>query len=147
MIWRKLVIIVVFLVVISGVFMFFSYDNRKMEVELGGKTFSVKIADTNITRERGLSGHSSLLDNQGMIFVFDKPDTYGFWMKNMFFPIDIIWISQDLKINHIQMSVSPETYPKIFYPEEKSLYVLEISAGQSQVLNLKIGDSIRFVKN
>ena len=113
---------------------------------MGGKEFSVEIADTDFLRERGLSGHRPLLDNQGMLFIFPKSDFYGFWMKDMLFPIDIIWIDENFKINHIEMSLTPDTYPKVFHPESKSLYVLEISSGQSKSLDLKVGDSVKLLK-
>src|SRR3989338_5744277 len=79
----------------------------RSELILNGKVFLVEIVDTFILREKGLSGHKPILDNEGMFFVFDKPDNYGFWMKDMQFPIDIIWLNKDLKIIYIEKSVSP----------------------------------------
>jgi uncharacterized protein len=65
--------------------------------------------------------------------VFDREGYQGFWMKEMNFPIDIVWLNKDKKIVHIEHNVSPDTYPKIFNPNnefnnEKSLYVLETNA-------------------
>ena len=144
---RKNIFPLLLLLIFFGLAVLFAGHPRKMEVMLGGKTFSVEIADNNISRTRGLSGHAPLSAYGGMIFIFQKADTYGFWMKDMLFPLDIIWIDSNFKINHIESSLSPQTYPKVFYPEGKSLYVLEVSAGQANSLNLEVGDSVKFGKN
>ena len=125
----------------------FSPTSDRSKVYVGGKYFSVEVADTDASRARGLSGHDPLGSSEGMFFIFEKLDKHEFWMKNMTFPIDIIWIDTDFKITHIEKSVSPDTYPKTFYPNTPSLYVLEISAGQSEQLGLKISDTLVFAKS
>lgn len=121
-------------------------DYGSMKVILSGKDFSVKVADTKEERSKGLSGSSPLNDSEGMLFVFDDTGSHGFWMRDMSYSIDIIWISKDLKITHIEKSLSPETFPKVYYPEKPSLYVLEISSGQAEYLKLNIGDGVIFSK-
>jgi uncharacterized protein len=116
-------------------------------VELNGKIFHVEVADTKALTERGLSGKKFILNNQGMFFVFQKPDTYGFWMKDMHFPIDILWLDADYKIVHIEKYVHQGTYPKIFTPTVPALYVLEILEGQADAVKAKIGDTVKFEKN
>ncbi len=128
------------------VFLFFHKSEKIISVEMGGKAFSVEVVQTDTELERGLSGHALLRDNQGMFFIFPKPDKYGFWMKDMLFPIDIIWIDSNFKIVHMENSVLPETYPKVFYPENPSLYVLEVSSGQAEILGLEVGDAVKFIK-
>lgn len=128
---------------------FFSFYDKKVEnyyVILGVREFSVEIADSDSTRERGLSGHRPLLNNEGMLFIFEKEGSYPFWMKEMLFPIDILWIDKNFKVNHIESSVLPETYPKVFSGKDSTLYVLEIMAGESDELKIKTGDEIKFVK-
>jgi uncharacterized membrane protein (UPF0127 family) len=127
--------------------MIFSFYNYKSIVKLGGKIFVVEVVDSKALLEKGLSGHVPLLEGEGMFFVFQKPDNYGFWMKDMSFPIDIIWFDQNMKITHFESNVEPKTYPKIFYPNHLSEYVLELSAGEASGLNLKVGDSAEFLKN
>jgi len=114
---------------------------------------SVRIADLNIEtdiantpelRTLGLSGRERLENDSGMLFVFEKPDFYGFWMKDMNFPIDIIWISENLNVVYIEKDVQPETFPKVFKPEGLSLYVLEINAGLSDLNNIKISSKVFF---
>src|SRR3989338_8221873 len=81
-----------------------------------------------------------------MLFIFDKPDNYGFWMKDMRFPIDIIWLDQNFKVVHVEKSVATSTYPKVFYPSGPATYVLEVNSGISDSINLQIGDEAKFLK-
>lgn len=121
--------------------------NRKIStVSIDNHIISVNVANTQSQREQGLSGRQALGADSGMLFVFDTPGIYGFWMKDMNFPIDILWLDQDYKIVYIEKSVSPSTYPKVFYPDSLSRYVLEIPSGQSKLLNIKIGDIVKFVR-
>ena len=109
---KKIIIFLILLIFISIWFVLFAkkHENR---VILGNKTFFMEIANTDASRERGLSSHTALLDNQGMLFIFDKPGNYGFWMKDMIFPIDILWIDANFKIIDIESAVATSTYPKI----------------------------------
>jgi uncharacterized membrane protein (UPF0127 family) len=137
-------VLVIFLVVFDAVF----HNNpSKMDVVLGGKTFVMDIADTPAEQEQGLSGRLSLAPDTGMIFIFDTPDNYGFWMQKMNFPLDIIWISSDYRIVHIEKNLSPETYPTVYYPNAPSKYVLEISGGLADENDIKIGDLIKISAN
>jgi uncharacterized membrane protein (UPF0127 family) len=143
---KSITILITLLLVIGLLFVFYSALTHHSEVILGGKTFIVDVANTKYSLEKGLSGREPLSDDQGMLFIFPTEDEYGFWMKDMKFPIDIIWINSQMKIVHIEKSVSPNTYPKILTPTAPAIYVLEISAGQSDLLNIKIGDSVIFTK-
>lgn len=78
---------------------------------------------------RGLSGLTELSDGEGMLFVFDKSDKYGFWMKDMFFSIDILWIDEEGKVVHIKENATPESYPEVFKPDIPARFVLEVKAG------------------
>lgn len=100
---------------------------------------SVTLARTELERNLGLSIKSSLNENEGMLFVFDKEGKYGFWMKDMKFPIDIVWLNKN-KIIFIEKNVSPETYPTAFYPKDVSDLVLELPAGFCDTHGLSEGD-------
>ncbi|TSC70325.1 MAG: hypothetical protein CEO12_428 [Parcubacteria group bacterium Gr01-1014_46] len=134
-----------FIVVGVTLIVYLSTVNYKSRAIVGGKTFSIDVADTTFTMSKGLSGRKSISKDEGMVFVFEKLDKHGFWMKDMLFPIDILWMDENFKIVHIEKSVSPETYPTIFSPDRLSLYVLEISAGQTDSLGVKVGDRVDFV--
>ncbi len=137
------IVVVVFLTILF----IFSFITFGVEVKMGGSVFRVEIADTGKLQERGLSGRKNLSSSEGMLFVFDTVGNYGFWMKDMNFAIDIIWIGPDFKIVYIEKNITPETYPKIFYSNKDSLYAFEVLAGTADRLNLKIGDSIKVTKN
>jgi uncharacterized membrane protein (UPF0127 family) len=144
--YTKIVLVLLLVIIFVAIFQFSNTKSTQAEVILGGKTFKALVADNDFTRQLGLSGHKPLLDDQAMIFIFSNEGNYGFWMKDMLFPLDIIWIDSNFKITTIEKSLTPETYPKIFYPDSPSMYVLEISAGEADKLNLKIGDDVKFVK-
>jgi uncharacterized protein len=109
------------------------------EVKLGSTTIQVDISDTEALREQGLSGKTSLAENEGMLFVFPTPGPYGFWMKDMNFPLDIVWINEEKQVIGIERNLSPGTYPQTFYPLSAVKYVLELTAGFSDAHGIKVG--------
>lgn len=108
----------------------------------GGDVIEAEVVSTNVDRARGLSGREGLGENEGMLFVFSEPGKYGFWMKDMNFAIDILWLDDEGKIVHIEKDVHPETYPNSFAPDEDALYVLEILAGKAHEQGLVVGDML-----
>lgn len=111
-------------------------------IRIGGNKLNVYIAGSKAAKRLGLSGVRKLADNQGMIFVFKKPQMPGFWMINMRFALDIIWIDADESIISILHNVSPKTYPKRFYPSKPVRYVVETKAGYAKEHNISAGDKI-----
>jgi uncharacterized protein len=107
---------------------------------------NVLVADTEALRELGLGQRATLPEDSGMLFVFDHADTYGFWMKDMEFPLDIIWLDQDFRVIHIERDLSPETYPKIFTPTAKASFVLEVNAGIAEKNNYTEGKTLDFLR-
>ncbi|MDR3558630.1 MAG: DUF192 domain-containing protein [Candidatus Pacebacteria bacterium] len=110
---------------------------------LPGTTITLLISDTPAEQELGLGQISSLASSSGMIFVFNKPDTYAFWMKDMEFPLDIIWLDQNFKIVHIEHSLSPSTYPQAYSPKSPAKYVIEVNAGLADKYSLKEGETMQ----
>lgn len=112
---------------------------------INDRTFELTVADSPQEKEIGLSEINSLPENKGMIFLFEKPDYYSFWMKNMKIPIDIIYISND-KIVTIYSNVQPPANSQegleIYTPSEPSDKVLEIQAQLSEKYNFKKGDKV-----
>jgi uncharacterized membrane protein (UPF0127 family) len=106
--------------------------------------FRVTIAKTPSTREKGLSGRASLALDEGLLFIFPKPGMYPFWMKDMNFPIDIVWIDSTRAIVGISENISPETYPDSFSPPKNIQFVLEVNAGMAKSSGLQIGDVVSF---
>jgi len=112
-------------------------------VELRGQAIHVSVADTPLAREVGLGGRSGLAAGEGMLFVFPHEDTYGFWMKNMGFPIDILWLNSQGEVVYMAENVAPETYPTTFTPSVPALYVLELPAGFVEEHEVVVGDIVR----
>jgi hypothetical protein len=110
------------------------------------QTLSLLFARTDAERDLGLGQRASLPANEGMLFVFDTPSEYAFWMKDMSFPIDMIWLDSDFRIVYIAPNVSPATYPQTFSSTAPSLYVLETNAGYAQRNGLVVGQTLDFVK-
>jgi hypothetical protein len=109
-------------------------------VTLGGTVVSAEVADTLALRAKGLSGRESLGREAGMLFVFDVDDRHGFWMKDMRFPIDIIWLNASGTVVHLVSRAQPESYPTIFTPSAPARYVLEVNAGFAEEYDVRDGD-------
>ena len=123
-----------------------NFDNIKY-VKIAGQNIKVELALTSAEQTQGLSGRPNLNENEGMLFVFTNPGKYPFWMKDMNFSIDIIWLSEDLKAVYIKKYARPESYPETYGPGENdgnAKYVLEVMSGFSDKNNLKVGDSAEF---
>ncbi len=105
---------------------------------------NVVVANTVQTRTRGLSGRAPLAENEGMFFVFDEADRYGFWMKDMRFAIDIIWLSDEGFVIDIDERVTPESYPKVFMSDVPARFVLEVRAGFAREHDIRLGSKISF---
>lgn len=121
-------------------------ENKKTTtVSVGGIKINAVIADTEEERTTGLSGYDSLSSGEGMLFVFQEPDIYGFWMEGMKFALDIIWVNENKEIIYVEENVLPETYPVIFQPASNATYVLEVQSGFFSKNKLKIGDKVNFL--
>ena len=83
--------------------------------------------------------------DKGMLFVFENSGEHLFWMKDMNFPIDIIWLNEEKKIVFLKENISPDTFPETFSSEKNSKYVLEVVAGFSQKNNLEEGETVQFL--
>jgi uncharacterized protein len=116
-------------------------------IELGNASIKAEIADTPDAIVRGLGGRDALADGEGMLFVFTQPIAIGFWMKDMRFPVDIIWIDND-RIIHVDPSVpvaklnSDKKELELYYPPSPVTHVLEVPAGWVERNELGIGDLV-----
>lgn len=122
-------------------------SNISDTIKINDVVLKVEVASTNIKRTKGLSGRESLSSDTGMLFVFSNSGKYSFWMKDMNFPIDIIWIDENFKIVEIEKDAKPESYPKSLGGVMDSKYVLETVSGFSDKNNIKIGDTVSFFLN
>ncbi len=107
---------------------------------------NLEVVDTYETRQLGLGGRESLDDDAGMLFVFPTSDRYSFWMKGMQFPIDIIWISNQVVVDVVTLS---PPYPGLpippsHRPKEAADLVLELNAGKAAELGIEEGVGVEF---
>jgi len=115
------------------------------EVSIREAVFKAEIVKTPAARARGLSGRDSIAKDAAMLFIFDKPGIYSFWMKDMRFPIDIIWL-RDKKIVYITKNVlppddgTPDSKLLRYDPRIEADIVLEVNAGVADKFGLSLGD-------
>lgn len=112
-------------------------------LNIKGEFFKAIVARTVAEREQGLSGKVGLGARQAMFFVFDNDDRHGFWMKDMLFSIDIVWLDAEYKVVHIQNNATPGSYPNVFFPDKPARYVVELNSGTALNLSLKEGDQVK----
>ena len=136
------------IVIIFAAFLFTRGDlvQKENKIKIGNSEISVEIARTDAEQAKGLGGRSSLDAFHGMLFVFTPPTIPGFWMKDMSFPIDIVWISENRVIGVIENADpqigAPESKLKIYTPPSSVDSVIELSAGTFKASNARVGDTV-----
>jgi uncharacterized protein len=128
---------------IGRIFAPVTQQSQQNQVCFGSNCFFVELAKTNAERDRGLSNRKELDKDKGMFFVFDKEGIYPFWMKNTLIPLDIIWIDSNNSVVFISQNVQPckSLICSSVFPSGPAKYVLEVNAGISKEVGIKIGDS------
>lgn len=110
-------------------------------------TICVEIRDTDAERQRGLSGRDPLREKHGMLFLFPLPGKYTFWMKEMKFALDFLWI-RDSRVVDITQNVPPPeagtplNQLKVYGPAQEVDQVLELNAGTITSLGIATGDAV-----
>lgn len=113
-------------------------------ISVNGKTVSVQLANTPDEQHKGLGGLSCISANEGMLFIFDRSEYQYFWMKDMRFGLDFVWLNSDKQVVTTLPNVDPSTYPVTFTSESPAKYVLELPAGQAAALGLNKGQQLNF---
>ena len=152
--WSKFSIPSISLIVIAGLIFGLIYKNSggacgtyrdDKTLIINGQAIQTEVAATPAARQQGLSGRPCILANQAMLFEFNQPGYYSFWMKDMRFPIDMVWLGASKKVAWLQSDVQPATYPANFTNRNKAAqYVLELKANRAQQLHLAIGSPVQF---
>lgn len=149
---RKILVVAsAILITAFGLFYFASKLNSPNEVtknyvivNFGEVLINAEIVDTDVERAKGLSNRESLNEQEGMLFIFPKEGLYKFWMKDMHFSIDIIWINEG-RVVDITHNVPPQKEKDnlaIYQPKEKIRYVLEVNSGFAKQNKVDIGISV-----
>jgi uncharacterized membrane protein (UPF0127 family) len=129
---------------LSIVLIFLTSKDEISTISINGQIFSVEVVKEEQDLKKGLSFRNGLERNHVMLFVFPNESFWGIWMKDMNFPIDVVWLNDDKKVVHFVKDMKPETFPKVFYPEQKARYVVEMSMGNVENNQIKIGDTLIF---
>lgn len=117
-------------------------------LRLGDGVFKTWVAKTTEERTKGLSGTAKLHNDQAMLFVFDSDNKWSIWMKDMSYPIDIVWLDKDKKVVYIVKNAPPESYPyESFTPKEDARYVVELPAGTADRKKIDIDKKASFDEN
>lgn len=116
----------------SAVFSTLEIAETKLEI--------TSVFDTPQERTQGLSDRTELQAGEAVLFVLDEPAKDCFWMKDMRFSIDIIWLNHNKEVIYLKQNVSLETYPETFCPNEPASYVIETNAF---ALDATIGQTVR----
>jgi uncharacterized membrane protein (UPF0127 family) len=119
-----------------------TYSTSSLSITEKNFTIEVQLADSVDLQALGLSGRDGLSKKSGLLFVFNQDAYYPFWMKDMSFAIDIIWINADKKIVHIEHAIQPYTYPQTFASPELARYVLEVASGIAKEFTFEKGDIV-----
>ncbi len=148
----KVIIYILILVMSLGIFSSLQHMTTKLKrtpkaissgnIYIGGTRVHVEVAHTLKDRAKGLSGRKSIPLTNGMVLAFPKDDIYPIWMKGMQFPLDIYWVSKDGVVVDKWQNAQPESYPSVYTPKRKARYVIEVTAGFSEVYNIEIGDEV-----
>jgi uncharacterized membrane protein (UPF0127 family) len=121
---------------------------KQAELKIRDAAFGVEVASTTLERARGLSGRDDLAENTGMLFLFDSPDDVGFWMKDMKFPLDMIWINGDTVAGATENIPAEPGVPmwnlKVYHPPQPVDKVFEVPAGTVKKYGIQAGDRVVF---
>jgi uncharacterized membrane protein (UPF0127 family) len=111
-----------------------------------GTVLQTEVMVKDEDRAMGLMFRPSLPADRAMLFVFERPDFHGIWMKNCKFPIDILWLDAEAKVVHLAERVPPcrtKECPS-YHPLQKASYVVEMNAGQARREGAVVGAAVRF---
>ncbi len=99
----------------------------------------VEAEKADIERSNGLSGIKNMDLNEGVAFIFEKPGQKVFWMKDMLFPLDFVYIHKD-RVVEVKENVLPSSYPNTIVNQMPASIIIELNAGQVKLKNIKVGD-------
>lgn len=144
---KQIIAIVILVIFVAGVGYLKAreYILPTATIKIAGQTLKVELAKTPLAWKKGLSGRDNLKENRGMLFVFSENKRHAIWMKDMKFPIDIIWIKAGQVVDiaqNVPAAAPGDINPPVYLPREEAGGVLEVNAGFVERYNLKIGDKI-----
>jgi uncharacterized membrane protein (UPF0127 family) len=150
LVWRPhttVILTIGVVLILAGIVVSFILTNFKptTAVRLGSGAYSLWLADTDASRIQGLSGVEKLGPNGGLLMAYDTNGTHSIWMKDMKFPLDIVWLSEDKKVVYTVKNAPPQVGTlTIYQPKDQARYILELPAGSVDKAGIKTGDTAAF---
>ena len=125
-----------------------STDRRFMTVYIAGRPFELEISETASEIQQGLSDRDEV-SADGMIFVLPIRSTPRFWMKNMRFDLDFVWVDRGRVVGIVEQvkappPETPDSMLDVVSPSGMVSHVIELPAGTIQREGLQIGDAVEF---
>jgi uncharacterized protein len=117
-------------------------ERLTLETSGGPRVVEVEVARTPAARDRGLMYRRFMPENRGMLFDFERPQNVMMWMKNTYIPLDMIFISRDGKVTHVEEDTEPLS-EAIISSHGPAFAVLEVNAGFARKAGLKVGDVVK----
>ncbi len=112
---------------------------------LKGHEFHLSVAKTEEEHRLGLSDSAALTSSTGMLFVFDRPDIYPFWMHGMLFALDIIWLDHGQVVDIATLAAPTANQdPQSHTPTGQADEVIEVKAGTAAAIGLRVGETVSF---
>lgn len=117
------------------------------KIKIGNHIFPVELAVTEAEKRRGLNGREFLPENGGMLFVYDHKEQYHFWMKDMKFPLDFIWIDEKTVVDLTPNVAAPLPAERLEFikPSVPVDKILEVNAGTINRLGIQLRDHVEFL--
>jgi len=134
---------------LAGYFFWLKTISTGSRLQVGKSTVKVEIRDDEAGRNLGLSGRINLAEDEGMLFVFDSPARHEFWMKDMNFPLDFVWINDSLVVDLSEHIPPPDKLtnepPMTVQPKAPVIQVLEVNSGWIEQHQTKVGDRVEML--
>lgn len=132
---------------LAGFFFWSTSDGSRLQV--GSTTVRVEVRDDEQGRNLGLSGRETLGEDEGMLFVFDQPAAHEFWMKDMNFPLDFVWINDGRVMDLSEHIPAPDKLtnepPMMVRPNSPANWVLEVNSGWVELNQIRVGDRVEML--
>jgi uncharacterized membrane protein (UPF0127 family) len=144
--WEKFAIAAV-LIIIGGTMIWWQMSQDESLVRLDGRSYHVSIMRTDAQLEKGLSGTTNLPSGDAMLFVFSSDSDWQMWMKDMNYPIDMVWLNDAQQVVYTVKNAQPSSYDKanpskstLFQSRSPAHYVIELPSGTIERTGIKNGD-------
>lgn len=140
-----LVLFVLFVAGLATLYLVWPQLQPHTTLRIGDGVFTARLAKTFEQRRKGLSGTSELRSTQAFILVYENDGQWPIWMKDMNYPLDIVWLDKDKKVVYIVTNAPPDSYPDTtFTPNKDARYVVELPAGTVSKKSIKINNQATF---